>query len=99
LGKSKKDDFLKKLKGKADMAAKTGAEIGKTAVEKGPGIGRQLKKATLKSIEESIAATRKSVTSGDKNLEILKKLAELKAAGIISEQEFEAKKKEILDRI
>ncbi len=99
LGKAKKDNFLKKLKGKADMAAKTGAEIGKKAMEKGPGIGNQLKKQSLKSIEQSIAAARKSATSGDKNLEILKKLAELKTAGIINEQEFEAKKKEILDRI
>ena len=95
----KKGDLLKKLKERADIAAKTSAELSKKTIEKGSGIGKQLKEQSLKSMEEGIATARKAAASGEKNLEILKKLAELKEAGIISEKEFAAKKKEILERI
>lgn len=96
---SKGDNLLKKLKEKADVATKKGAEIGKTAVEKGPEFGKQLKRHGIRSIESGIGAARKAATSGEKNIEILKKLAELKEEGIITEEEFIKKKKDILDRI
>jgi len=96
---SKKDNLLKKLKEKADVATKKGAEISKKAVEKGPEFGKQLKRHGLRSIERSIGAARKAANSGEKNIEILKQLAELKEEGIITEEEFIKKKKEILDRI
>ncbi|MEM2759683.1 MAG: SHOCT domain-containing protein [Nitrososphaerales archaeon] len=99
MGGSKKDTFLKKLKEKADAAAKTGKVLGKKAIEKGPRIGKQLKLKSLEALEESIEKTRKAATSAEKNIELLKKLAELKASGIISEEEFERKKREILTRI
>ncbi|WP_170180821.1 SHOCT domain-containing protein [Actinomadura pelletieri] len=41
---------------------------------------------------------RSSERSGD-SLELLKELAELRAAGVLTEDEFQAKKKEILDRL
>lgn len=99
LEKPKKKELFKQLKEKADIAAKTGAELGKKAVEKGPAIGKQFKEKGLEALEDSIEAARKASASGDRNIELLKKLAELKSVGIITEKEFEAKKKEILERI
>lgn len=90
---------MRKLKKKADMAAKTGAGLGKKAVGKAPDVGKQLRERGIESIKEGIGAARKGSLSSDKNIELLKKLAELKSEGIISEEEFEAKKKEILQRI
>jgi hypothetical protein len=39
------------------------------------------------------------IRSSDDNVELLKKLGELKKAGIISNKEFQAKKKQLLDKI
>jgi hypothetical protein len=99
LEKSKKSGLFRKLKEKADTAAKAGADLGKKAIEKTPELGKQLKDQSLKSLDESITAVRKASTSGAKNVELLKQLAELKDQGIISDEEFEAKKKDILSRI
>jgi len=39
------------------------------------------------------------IRSSDDNVELLRKLGELKKAGIISNKEFQAKKKQLLDKI
>ena len=39
------------------------------------------------------------IRSSDDNLELLKKLGELKKAGVISNKEFQTKKKQLLDKI
>jgi len=39
------------------------------------------------------------VRSSDDNVELIKKLGELKKAGIITNKEFQAKKKQLLDKI
>jgi hypothetical protein len=39
------------------------------------------------------------IRSSDDNVELLKKLGELKKTGIISNKEFQAKKKQLLDKI
>ena len=39
------------------------------------------------------------IRSSDGNVELLKKLGELKKAGIITNKEFQAKKKQLLDKI
>ena len=39
------------------------------------------------------------IRSSEDNVELIKKLGELKKAGIISSKEFQAKKKQLLDKI
>jgi hypothetical protein len=39
------------------------------------------------------------IRSSEDNVELIKKLGELKKAGIISNKEFQAKKKQLLDKI
>ena len=49
--------------------------------------------------EEFIGTIRKGTQYGKTSVEILGDLAKLKELGIISDEEFESKKKQILDRI
>lgn len=51
-----KERFLNKLKEKADQAAKVGAELGKKAMEKGPGLSKELRQEVFQSIENVIGA-------------------------------------------
>ncbi len=60
---------------------------------------KALQKRGIGKINEGITAA-KSVTSNTQNdLDMLKKLSKLRKAEIITEEEFQAKKKKILDRI
>ena len=79
----------------AKQASKTSKEFRNQAKKE-----RQvLQKRGIEKISEGISAA-KSVTSNTQNdLEILKKLGKLRKAEVITEREFQAKKKKILDRI
>jgi len=79
----------------AKQASKTSKELGNQAKKE----RKELQKRGLKKINEGISAA-KNVTSNTKeDLEILKKLGKLRDNGIITEKEFQTKKKKILDRI
>ncbi len=97
----KKSDRLTidKLLKKAEEAKKTGLALTRIAVEQAELSGRQLSKEGRKKIDESIAATKKKFSSGEADLAMLEKLGKLRKAGVITEKEFQTKKKEILKRI
>ncbi|KFM20449.1 hypothetical protein AAA799D07_00455 [Marine Group I thaumarchaeote SCGC AAA799-D07] len=42
---------------------------------------------------------KRTIRSSDENVELIKKLGELRKSGIISNKEFQAKKKQLLDKI
>lgn len=58
-----------------------------------------LQKKGIKKIKEGISAAKSMTSNAHEDLEILKKLGKLRANGIITEKEFQTKKKKILDRI
>ncbi len=58
-----------------------------------------LQKRGIKKLNEGISAAKNITSNTDEGLEILKKLGKLRANGVITEKEFQAKKKKILDRI
>jgi polyhydroxyalkanoate synthesis regulator phasin len=60
---------------------------------------KKLKSKGEKEISKSITTARKIVSADEKDLETLAKLGELRKAGIITEKEFQTKKKQILKRI
>ena len=61
--------------------------------------GERLKAEGERKISKGVAKAKK-ITSSDRNdLETLAKLGELRKAGILSEKEFQTKKKKILKRI
>jgi len=84
---------------KAEEAKKTGLELTRIAVEQAELSGRELSKEGRKKINESIAAAKKKFSSGEEHLAMLEKLGKLRKAGVITEKEFQTKKKEILKRI
>jgi len=95
---------------RADKILEDAVEYGKIASKEAQKKSIELKKHAkieskkLKSkgeirIGKSISTARKIVSSNEKDLETLAKLGELKKAGIITEKEFQTKKKQILKRI
>ncbi len=79
----------------AKQASKTSKELRNQAKKE----RESLQKRGVEKINEGILAA-KNVTSNTQNdLETLKKLGKLRKAEIITEKEFQAKKKKILDRI
>ncbi len=95
---------------RADKILEDAVEFGKIASKEAQQKSIELKKQAkieskkLKSkgerrIGESITKARRITSANDKDLETLAKLGELKKAGIITDKEFQAKKKQILKRI
>ncbi|MFQ6025046.1 MAG: SHOCT domain-containing protein [Nitrosopumilaceae archaeon] len=101
MARRKKRDayYLDDLKKKADDAKLVGFELSKIAAETGPKLGKELVKMGRERLEETLAAARLAALSPKHNLELLEQLGKLKKSGIISQKEFEKKKKEILNRI
>ena len=88
----------------AEMLVKKGVQliatdINKSLRNKAKKERRALQERGIEKISEGISAA-KSITSDTQNdLETLKKLGKLRKAEVITEKEFQAKKKKILDRI
>ena len=79
----------------AKQAAKTSKELRDQAKKE----KNTLQKKGMKKINESILAAKNITSNSQEDLEILEKLGKLKKAGIITDKEFQAKKKKILERI
>lgn len=95
---------------RADEILEDAVEFGKLAAseaeKKSRDLRRQAKIETAKlrargeqELGKSIASARRMASTRNEDLETLAKLNELRKAGIITESEFQTKKKKILDRI
>ncbi len=80
-------------------AKKKGYNISEKIASKGSILGSRLKKKTKSGIQSGIDAGKSLKTSSHQDLDLLKKLAELQKAGIITNKEFQEKKKKILSKI
>ena len=58
-----------------------------------------MQKRGVAKINEGILSAKKITSNTDDDLKTLEKLGKLKKSGVITEREFQAKKKKILDRI
>jgi len=79
----------------AKQAAKTSKELRNQAKKE----KEALQKRGIKKINEGISTAKKVTSNAHDDLEILKKLGKLRKAEVITEKEFQTKKKKILDRI
>lgn len=79
----------------AKQASKTSKELRKQAMKE----KEELQKKGMKKIAEGISTAKKITSNTHEDLELLKKLGKLRKEEIITEKEFQAKKKKILDRI
>ena len=81
------------------QAKKKGYQISEKIVTKSSALKTKLRKGAKTGIQGSVNARKKLGTSAQKELELLEKLGELHKAGIITNREFQEKKKKILSKI
>ena len=93
------DEFTDKLLESVSEAKKKGQKIGRSAKIKGINLSKQVKARAKKTVSKKITKAKRMIRSPEDNMELIKKLGELKKAGIISNKEFQAKKKQLLDKI
>lgn len=79
----------------AKQAANTGKEIHGRAKQDGP----KLQEKGMKTINDGISRVKDIKSNTGDDLALLEKLASLRDSGIINDDEFNEKKKKILDRI
>ena len=97
--KPKDAEFLDKLLESVNDAKKRGQKIGKIAKIRGVELSQRVKSKAKKTVSKKITKAKRMIRSSDDNVELIKKLGELKKAGIITNKEFQAKKKQLLDKI
>ena len=91
-----KKEVIEKLKDHAEVAKEKTQELRSLAKSRGSKVTKKIK-TKGKELTKSISET--TLISSEKNLRILEKLGELNKKGIITNQEFIEKKKELLKRI
>ena len=97
--KPKDAEFLDKLVESVDDAKKKGQKIGKLAKIRGIKLSQRVKLRAKKTVSKKITKAKRMIRSSNDNVELIKKLGELKKVGIITNKEFQAKKKQLLDKI
>ena len=94
------DDVTKqKSQEMLNQAKRKGYKISESIVKRSGRFGSKLKKGTATGVQKSIQAGKGIAPSNKKRLELLEKLDELKKAGVITQKEFNQKKKKILEKI
>ena len=80
--------------------AKTkGQKIGRLAKLRGLKLSNRVKARAKKTVSKKVRKAKRMIRSPKDNVELIKKLGELKKAGIITNKEFQTKKKQLLDKI
>ena len=97
--KPKDDIFIDRLFQSADEAKKKGQKIGRLAKLRSVRLSKRVSTQAKKSVSKKISKAKRIIRSSEQNVELIKKLGELKKAGLITNQEFLAKKKQLLDKI
>ncbi len=93
------EEFLEKLLESVDEAKRKGQKIGKLAKIRGLKLSKQVRAQAKKTVSKKITKAKRMIRSSEDNVELIRKLGELKKAGIISNKEFQVKKKQLLDKI
>ena len=91
-----KKEMIEKLKDHAEVAKEKTQELHSLAKSRGSSVTKKIK-TKGKELTKSISET--TLISSEKNLRILEKLGELNKKNIITNKEFNEKKKELLKRI
>jgi len=79
----------------ASQAKKTSKEIRKKAEKE----SESLKKRGVSKLNEGILAAKKATSNIEEDLKTLERLGKLRKSGVLTEKEFQEKKKKILTRI
>ncbi|WP_179360448.1 SHOCT domain-containing protein [Nitrosopumilus cobalaminigenes] len=95
----KSQEYLKSLKINSLKIREKGLEQKSMFIKKSPKFYKKISNAFFYFFELIVGRIKLGTQYGASSLEILEKLAKLKELGIITEKEFNEKKKKILDRI
>ena len=95
----KSQEYLKTLKTNSLKIREKGLEQKSMLTKKSPKFYKKITSAFFYFFELLVGRIKLGTQYGASSLEILEKLAKLKELGIITEKEFNEKKKKILDRI
>ncbi len=98
-GVKKADEALEEAVELSSMTAKQASKTSKALRSQAKKERIALQKKGIAKINEGISNAKKVTGNNHDDLEILKKLGKLRKADVITEKEFQAKKKKILDRI
>ena len=98
-GIKKADEILDDAVEFGGLAAEQAKKTSKVLKEKAEVEGKLLKQKGITKFNEGLMAAKKATANTEDDLRALEKLGELKKSGIITEKEFNEKKKKILDRI
>ncbi len=98
-GVKKADEVLDNAVELGVMTAKQASKTSKELRNQAKREREALQKRGIEKITKGITAAKNVTSNTQEDLEILKKLGKLRTNGIITEKEFQTKKKKILDRI
>ncbi len=90
---------IDKLKIQTEIAKQQSDVLRKIATSKGGELSSKLIKQATDTLSSGVSTAKKITYSPEKSLELLEKLAALNKKGIISNREFQDKKKEILKKV
>ncbi len=99
--KEKAGGLYGKIKNTAHTVPTRRRNIGKKATKKAPSTRQGITRRGKKRRQSGISAAKKktSFSTPKENLDLVEKLGDLRQRGILSEKEFQAKKKEILEKL
>jgi len=92
-------EFATKLLESVNEAKTKGQKIGRLAKLRGLKLSNRVRARAKKTVSKKVTKAKRMIRSPKDNVELIKKLGELKKAGIISNKEFQTKKKQLLDKI
>ncbi|QMU53489.1 MAG: SHOCT domain-containing protein [Nitrosopumilus sp.] len=93
------DEVLEEAVELGSMTAKQASKTSKELHNQAKKESEALQKRGIVKINDGISTARKVTSNTHDDLEILEKLGRLRKTHVITEEEFKAKKKKILDRI
>ena len=90
------DEFVDKLLESVGEAKKKGQKIGKLAKIRGLKLSKQVKAEARKTVSKKITKAKRMIRSSDDNLELLKKLGELKRLVLLAIRSFRQRRNSCL---
>ena len=90
---------IEKLKAQTEVAKQQSDVLRKIVTDKGTELSSKLIRQASDTVSQGVSTAKKMAYSPEKSIELLEKLAALNKKGVITDQEFQEKKKEILKKI
>ncbi|MDH3313895.1 MAG: SHOCT domain-containing protein [Nitrosopumilus sp.] len=98
-GLKKADDVLDEAVELGEITAKQASKASKEFSDRARKESEVFQKKSIEKINEGIVSAKKMASDSQEDLKMLEKLGKLRKSGVLTEKEFQEKKKKILSRI